>query len=476
MLARMNSLDPTVLRRRLFAQAAALNEQPWQRALSESGARAWLVGGAVRDLALGLDPLDIDLAVEGDALALGRLLAEKLSGRFIALHEQFGSCRIVLPDKLQLDLTALQGATIEQDLTRRDLTINAMALPLPTGDTLLDPFDGLADLINGVARCPGPEVIGDDPVRALRVFRFAAEFDLQPTPETLDQVAAQAAQLKLMPGERVWEELRRLLAGEAVANWIEALDRTGVLDGLFPELAAAADVEQPSFHHLDVRGHSVLCAMNLDHLLDDELLAPALARPHDRCLLRLACLLHDLGKPQTATEKDERLRFPGHPQQGAAIADKICRRLRLSNNDRRRVTTLVDTHMRPHQLAELLAIGRLSAKATRNFLVDLAADWRHCLTLARADLLATAGPAAPPDGEEKAIRLTQHLNEAMRKRMPAPGSPPLVTGADVLALGVEPGSHVGRLLELVEQARFENPDLTREEALALIEASAAEEK
>jgi len=476
MLARMSWLDTTVLRRRLFAGIALLCEQPWHRALSLISERAWLVGGAVRDLALGLEPLDIDLAVAGDALAIGRQLAETLSGRFVALHERFGSCRIVLPDQKQLDLTALQGATIEEDLARRDLTINAMALPLTASETLLDPFDGLADLLNGVARCPSPTVIGADPVRALRVFRFAAEFDLQPTPETLDQAAAQAAQLKLMPGERVWEELRRLLAGEEMANWIEALDRAGLLDGLFPDLAAGAGVVQPSFHHLDVRGHSVLTAMNIDYLFDDELLAPALALPHDRCLLRLACLLHDLGKPQAATEQDERLRFPGHPQQGAAIADKICRRLRLSNEDRRRVTTLVDTHMRPHQLAELLASGRLSAKATRKFLIDLGADWRHCLALARADLLATAGPAAPPDGEQKAMRLAEHLTEAMRKRMPAPGSRPLVTGADVLALGVAPGVHIGRLLEMVEQARFENPLLTRKQALALVKSSMIEEK
>ncbi len=453
----------------LLGALPALREAAWSYALELAGRHAWLVGGVVRDLALGLQPLDIDLALTGDSFGVAQRLARLLGGRFVPLHDEFGSCRVILPDGRQLDLTDLQGDSLEADLARRDLTINAIAVPWPAGDEVIDPTDGLNDLANGIARRPTPGVIGVDPVRVLRVLRFAAAFDLTINSGTADELHGEAPRLATMPGERVWIELRALLAQEPGARWIDALDRFGVLDALFPELADCAGVEQPLQHHLDVRAHSLETACQLDNLWADPVLAPSTVPPLARALTRLAALLHDIGKPAAAAQAaGSGAIFPKHQTIGAARAEHICRRLRLSRDERTRVAALVGAHMRPPQLADLLAAGELTARATRRFLLDLGDDWPLCLALARADLRATAGPAAPPDGEVRSQALARHLREAAESRLAPTLAQPLVTGHDVMDLGVAAGPELGRLLDAVAQAQFENPALTRDEALALL--------
>ena len=453
---------------RLFGRLPALRDAAWSRALAALRKPAWLVGGAVRDLALGRELLDIDIALDRDSFAVGEQLAAMLNARFVPLHETFGSCRLVLSDGTQLDLTDLQTASIEEDLRRRDLTINAIAVSWPPGDSVIDPTGGLDDLASNVACRASPGVIQADPVRVLRVFRFAAAFDLSIDDQTLSEAREAAPLLAAMPGERVWIELFHLLSREQAAPWIRALDEHGVLDALLPELEACAGIEQPPLHHLEVRAHSVEAACLVDGLLAHDDLAAALASPNSRAILRLAVLLHDVGKPTAALSEDKTCHYPEHEAIGARLADQACRRLRLSNDDRVRVTALIDAHMRPPQLADYLAVGNLSARATRRFLLDLGDDWLLCLALARADLLATAGPLAPKDGEPKSRALARHLREAAENRLPKATSEPLVTGRDVLAAGVLPGPEVGRLLDAIAQAQFENPGLSRDDALALL--------
>ncbi|NLH49112.1 MAG: CCA tRNA nucleotidyltransferase [Myxococcales bacterium] len=437
----------------------------------------WLVGGAPRDWALEKSAPDFDLvAPRGESLPLGERLAAELGGRFVLLHEDFGACRIVLADGGWLDLTDLQGASIEEDLRRRDLTINALALPWPAADSLLDPTGGLADLADKIARRPSPGCLLADPVRVLRVYRFAAELDLRIEAPTEDEIHAAVSRLPDMPGERVWEELRRILAVESAAPWIERLAQTRILDALLPPLAASAGCAQPSFHHLDVRDHCLEAAKQSDALIADRLYAPALADPDNRALLRLAALLHDAGKPATAAPNhDGDLRFHGHTAKSAELAAAVADRLRLSNQLRRRLTRLVDAHMRPHQLAELLAQNRLTPRSVHKFFKDLQGDWLLCLSLSRADLRATAGPDAPRDGDRQAQLLAEHFTRIAAERRSAAGDAALLRGEDILALGVAPGPRIGEILEAISQARFENPRLTRPEALALAAKLAAGE-
>jgi poly(A) polymerase len=460
-------------RRRLLAGAAALRGANWSRWLAENSVAAWLVGGAVRDLALGAAPRDVDLALpRGHSLPTGERLASAIGGRFVVLHEAFGVGRVVEADGQWLDLTDVQGETIEDDLRRRDLTINAIALDWPRGEALLDPTDGLEDLAAGVARRAAPGALLADPVRALRLFRFAAALSLTVDPASLEEATQAAPLLASAPGERVWEELRALLGEERCAPWLARLDECGLIDALLPALAAGAGVAQPDFHHLDVRDHAFEAARLVDELVDEPFFAEVLRAPKSRAILRLAALLHDVGKPPAVDDGEGRRRFPGHSTLGARLAADAAARLRLSNTERRRLTALVEAHMRPHQLGELLAANRLTKRARRKFLLDLRADWRLCLALARVDLRATAGPRAPREGERQAAELAELLAADVATRLAA-ATQPLVAGDDLLALGAPAGPRVGEILEELSEARFANPAMTRAEALALAKELAA---
>jgi poly(A) polymerase len=426
----------------------------------------------LRDLATDRTPVDIDLAVpRGQAFALGRALSEALAARFVPLHEEFGACRVVLADGTWIDFNDWQGETLDDDLRRRDLTINAIALAWPDGDALHDPTGGLADLADGIARTPSPTSLAQDAVRVLRVFRFAAEFELTVAATTLAEAHDAAPRLAEIAGERVWEEIKRLFAVERAAPWLDQLDRCGALNVLFPELARGAGFAQPSYHHLDVREHSLETARQLDELVAHPQFRAALAGPDSRVVLRLAALLHDIGKPVAAAlDADGQQRFPRHSEHGVALGKDIAKRLRLPNAVQRRLLRLIGAHMRPPQLADLLTEKHLTARATRRFLRDLGDDWPLCLALTRADLRATRGPDAPTDGEAKADRLAAHFFQEAGERFAAVRGQPLVTGHDVTALGVPPGPAVAAYLDAVADAHFENPRLTRDEALRLLRA------
>ncbi len=470
------SPTPDELRNRLRAALDALRRSAWGDALAAEAPPVWLVGGALRDLAVGRAARDVDFAApRGRALALGRAVAERLGARYVVLHEDFGACRVVLPASDWLDFTDLQADDIEADLRRRDLTVNALGCAWPDGDALLDPTGGLRDLADRVARRAAPGVLRADPVRVLRVFRFAAEFDLTVDADTLAEAKEAAPLLAGMPGERVWEELRALLAHDRCREWLTRLDEAGALDALCPDLAAGAGLTQPDFHHLDIRAHAIEAAKQVDELLAEPLFGQALAAPADRALLRLAALLHDIGKPAAATVDENRTRYPGHAARGARLAEKTAARLRLSRAETRRLSGLIAAHMRPHQLAELYAGQRLTRRACRRFFLDLRGDWRLCLALARADLRATAGPGAPPEGEARAERLAQFLAGEAAVRLRAMQTP-LLRGEDVVAAGVAPGPAVGRLLARLAEARFDDPTMTRDHALALLRQWAADDE
>lgn len=471
--------DPTILSQRLLEGLARLRLEPWSDALTTSGARGWLVGGTVRDLALGRTPRDIDLAfAPGTALDIGRDLAARLAARFVLLHADFGVCRVVLTDGGWVDLTDLQAETIEADLPRRDLTINAVAVPWPDGEPLIDPTGGLADLAARIARVPSAEVLRDDPVRVLRVFRFAADFDLTVEAATQEDAGVAAAGLAEAPGERVWEELRQVLSPRVAATWVSQLADCGALDVLFPSLAAGDGVAQPSFHHLDVRAHSIEAARRVDDLVADPFFAGAFSERSNRALLRLAALLHDVGKPSTSTVDEQRgyTRFPGHAQRGATFVVDAADRLRLSKVERMRLRRLVSGHMRPHQLAELHSAGRLTNRAVRRFLLDLGGDWLLLLALARADILATDGPDAPSDGLQRAIDFAAFIRERReRHATQVANEGPLATGDDLLELGIAPGPAIGRFLDVVADRRFADPDFSRAQALDLVRRMAQDE-
>ncbi|MEE8353794.1 MAG: HDIG domain-containing metalloprotein, partial [Dehalococcoidales bacterium] len=331
------------------------------------GSRAYLVGGFVRDGLLGRRTTDVDIAVP-DGMASARSLADRLGGHFVPLDAVNGVGRVIVEaaefgeGRWQLDFSTAEGG-IEQDLARRDFTMNAIAVDLEQLAApgrrvdLIDPFDGRGDLARGLVRAVSDGVFESDPIRLLRAVRFAAELGLGIDDATDKLIRAGAGLVVGVAGERIREELLRLLAVAGSGRYLARLDELGLLTALIPELEAARGFEQPKEHQWDVLGHSLKTAEACDFLLrqgdweyatggvlDAVPWSPRLEEHFRRkisgaspggssasALLRLAAVLHDIAKPETRTvDADGRTRFLGHPSAGAAMAVAIVERLRFS--------------------------------------------------------------------------------------------------------------------------------------------------
>jgi poly(A) polymerase len=336
-----------------------------------AGTRTWLVGGAVRDRLLGRQTADVDVVVDGDSAAAARAVARTARGAaWFALSEEFGSWRVVgRGGAWQVDVEPLRGHSIEADLALRDFTLNAIAEPL-AGGAPIDPLGGVADLQAKRLRMSGPAAFAQDPLRVLRLVRLAVELDLDAEDETLRCARACADGLSHVSAERVFVELRRIIAAPQARRGLELMGSLGAMAVVLPELDALRGVEQSRFHHRDVYGHTLEV---FDRVLEltsaagsagatpqlqatigghwaqmDALLAEPLADEMSRGdALRWGALLHDAAKPLTREVRpDGGVTFLGHDARGAELARAVLARLRASERLRAHVAALVMNHLR----------------------------------------------------------------------------------------------------------------------------------
>ncbi len=451
----------------LAAARAALAEQA-----------AWLVGGAVRDRLLGRDTEDFDLVVVGDVERAARAIARNGRGTPFPLSETFGAWRVAGPDRAwQVDLSALVGETIEEDLARRDFTVNAMAEPLKDGE-VVDPFDGAADLAARRLRVVAPSAFEADPLRVVRLVRHALELDFEIEPVTAELARGSAPGLHRVAGERVFAELRRILDAPRPYDGIDLLDRVDALGAVAPELTAMHRVEQSEFHHLDVWGHTMIVLARLEALERDP--AAALGEHADAVMavlaeplademtrgqaLRWGALMHDVAKPRTRRVTDaRRVTFLGHDKQGADMARAILGRLRTSERLRAHVAALTRHHLR---LGFLVHERPLSPRAIHAYLKTCSPVEVDVTVLSIADRLATAGRNADAAIDAHLELAREMLGAALRWRAGGPPEP-LVRGDDLVGeLGIDAGPEVGRLLAELEAAQFAGEVTTRDEAIS----------
>ncbi|MFC1993000.1 CCA tRNA nucleotidyltransferase [Chloroflexota bacterium] len=464
--------------------------------LAEQGIKSYLVGGFVRDALLGRKTADIDIAVAADALEIALRIADAVGGRYVPLDEVNGVGRIVLAEGLpEFDFSTIQD-DIEQDLARRDFTIDAMAIVLQDianqpldPSQLIDPFGGWNDLRRCVLRAVSETSFESDAVRLLRAVRLAAEldFDIDKGTETL--IRRYSDLIAGVAGERVREEFLRILALSQVGQLVSYLDELGLLTAMIPEMGQTKGVEQPKEHFWEVFDHSIQTVAAVEFLLrqgdwkyaSEEILAvvpwsAGLAQHFDRevshgstrsSLLKLAALLHDIAKPQTkAIDENGRLRFLGHGPDGAAMAADILERLRFSAKEVKLVEIMVTHHLRPGQMSQNELPSR---RAIYRYFRDTGEAGVDVLFLSLADHLATRGPNLNlANWQEHAQMvdyvLTQHFQE---ESLVAP--PKLVDGHDLLSIfGMNPGPEVGELLEVIHEAQAAGELRTREEVLSYI--------
>jgi putative nucleotidyltransferase with HDIG domain len=438
---------------------------------------AWVVGGTVRDELLGRPLRDVDLAVEGDVEPAARAIGKAVGGPVFRLSETFGAWRIVERDRVY-DVSPIQGATIEEDLARRDFTVNAMARPL-AGEELIDPHGGRADLDSRTLRVLGAAAYRDDPLRPLRLARLAAELGFGPDAETERLTSEAAARVADASPERQFAELRRLVLAPGLLDGIALADRLGLLEAVLPELHALHGLEQSHFHHLDVYDHTVEVlarAVELEGRLGELFgeLAPRLRELLDEPLgdeltrreaIRFGALLHDIGKPATRGERpDGRITFIGHDAVGEEMVHALCRRLRTSERFERFVAGLTRHHLVLGFLVHQRPLGRDAVYGYLDYTDPVEVE---VTLLSCADRLATRGRNADA-AIENHLRLARELMAEALDWRASGGPKPAVRGDDLAReLGIEPGPELGRLLERLRQAAFTGEARDRDQAVEL---------
>lgn len=457
-----------------------------RRALAGAG-DAWVVGGAVRDAALGREIRDLDLVVAGDPGAAARAIGKELRAPAFELSSEFGTWRVAdgRGDR-QIDVTALRGEGIEADLAERDFTIGAVAAPL-SGPGLVDPFGGVADLERRRLRAVGERSFTADPLRLLRAARLAAELGLEVDPGTADLARAAAPRAAEPAGERQLAELRRLVGGPDPLRGIELLGDLGLTPVVLPELERLRGVGQGPNHHLDVYDHTLAV---LERTLEIEadlerfageraaevaaLLAEPLGDEVTRgTALRFGALLHDIAKPQTRSEQDGFVGFRGHDREGAAVIGAICGRLRAGRRLTAHLQALALHHLR---LGFLIPEAPLPPRRVHEYLRATDPVGVDVTLLTIADRLSArgSGPLARPEMVRAHLDLAREMiGAALDWRRDGPPTP-LLRGDELAArLGIEPGPLLGELLAELEAARYAgeiaDPDAALEHARRWLE-------
>ena len=432
---------------------------PLEQAAKQEGARAWVVGGYVRDHLLGYEHPDIDVVVEdGKGLELARSFAALTGSPEPVLFERFGTAQVRFGDRLvefastraesyQRDSRKpeVRPATLDEDLRRRDFTVNTLLMDFQGG--IHDRTGrGRPDLEAKLLRTPlEPEqTFDDDPLRMLRGIRFAAELGFELDPSLLPAMRKLRDRLQppVLSVERTADELRKMLLSDRPRQALELMDEAGLLEVVLPEVTACKGVEQGGWHTHDVFGHTL----------------GAVEKARREELVRLAALLHDIGKPVTATPDGA---FIGHDVEGARMASEALRRLRFSNAIADRVARLVRLHLRPvFYEGEQWKDG-----AVRKLARDAGDLLWPLLDLARADIAASAYPE-PEKLDELEARLKRVLAERpSRFQLP-------VRGTDIMRVRrLEPGPEVGRVKRRLEELLLEGViEPEREAVLAYLEA------
>ena len=442
---------------------------------------SYLVGGCIRDSLLGRRRGDADIAVKGDGIKSAFLSAREIGGKAFVLDKERGIARLSLSEDMYIDFTSFDGK-IEEDLSRRDFTINSIALRLKDLKEgridLIDPFHGREDIEKRIIRAVSEDVFREDPLRLLRAVRLKGELGFEIEDKTLNLIKRDSGLIKNVAGERIREELLRILKLENSFPLIKLMDEVSILLSLIPELGEGKGVSQPPEHFWDVYEHSLRTVEAIELIL-----SPRAEKefqkyiykfdgfyeyftPERIALLKIACLLHDVAKPRTRKVEGGRIRFIGHPALGADMAEEIMRRMRFSNKEIRAVRKMIENHLRPSQLSNL------EEPPTRRAIYRLFRDTEDVgidtLYLSLADHLSTRGPALEISGWELHNKRTEYMLKVKFEGEKAP-PPKLIDGYEIMEkFSLKPGPIIGRLLEAVREAQAAGEISTKEEALSLI--------
>jgi poly(A) polymerase len=413
----------------------------------------YIVGGYVRDLVLKKPVKEIDIMAAGDGIRAAKAFAGKIGTKNVIIYQKFGTALVTTADRniefvgarkekyhSKSRKPSVEPASVEEDLSRRDFTINAMAValhPIEFG-MLLDPFGGRSDLTKRVIRTPlaPEETFDDDPLRMLRAVRFATRLGFSIEKRTLTGIARNKERIAIVSQERITEELVKIVQTDIPSRGFILLKETGLLSEIFPELAALAGVDQRyDQHHKDVFYHTL-------QVLDN------IAEQSDNVYLRLAALLHDIAKPKTkAYHPDHGWTFHGHEELGARMVKHLFKRFKLPLDRVPYVEKLVRLHLRPMALVD----EGVTDSAVRRLLFEAGEEIDDLMMLCRADI-TSKNPRKVQRYLDNYHRLAERMKEIEEKDRLRNWQPPIRGDEIMERFDIPPSKLVGLLKKAVEDA------------------------
>lgn len=438
---------------------------------------AYVVGGYVRDIFLQRESKDIDIVVLGDGIELAKALSEKIPGSHFAFFKNFGTAMVKHKDwevefvgarkesySRDSRKPTVEPGSLTDDQNRRDFTINALAISLQEHNygELVDPFNGMSDMESKLIRTPlDPDItFSDDPLRMMRAIRFASQLQFEILDETYQSIKKNAERIHIISGERIAEELNKIMLSPKPSLGLKLLFDSGLLQRIFPELAALQGVEtKEGKAHKDNFYHTLMVVDNISTETQD-------------LWLRWAALLHDIAKPLTKRfTPGEGWTFHGHEDKGSRMVSKIFRKLKLPLNEKMKfVEKMVALHHRPKALAE----DGVTDSAIRRLIVDAGDDLEDLFTLCRADM--TSANLKKIEFYRNNLKQVQQQVADVSERDALRNFQPPVTGEDIMEIfGLGPSREVGIIKTEIREAILEGKIRNdREEALRLMFDKAAE--
>ena len=422
----------------------------------ETQINAFLVGGCVRDLMLNplAESIDVDIMVEGDGIDFAEKLARKINVPKIVPFKKFATAKIPFKEyEIEVASARLEKydessrspsevvmSNIEDDLLRRDFTINAMAVSLNKENfgEFFDPFNGMEDLRNKILRTPldSDTTFSDDPLRMMRAAYFASKLSLDIDPSCLESIKNNAERITIVSQERKTNELLKILGTKKPSIGLNILQEAGLMEFVFPEIAVMYGLDQSNeYHHKDIFYHTLEVVDNAAQL-------------SDKLDLRLAALVHDIAKPKTRRlSKSKGYTFYGHDDVGARMLKGISSNMKFSNSTRDYIAKLTALHLRPISLAK----KDVTDSAIRRLIVDAGEEIDDLMKLCRADI-TTKNPKNITKYLGNFDRVEKRMNEVIEiDKLKAFQSP--VRGDEIMKMfDLGPGKEVGKIKTMVEDA------------------------
>lgn len=437
----------------------------------------YLVGGSVRDYLMGIESHDRDIIVmDEDAKNFSLKLQKLFDATFVPLDEENKIYRLVMSDKINyIDITNPVGGTIEKDLMRRDLTINAIAVNINSGE-VVDISGGVTDIKNKCIHCVNEQNFVDDPLRLLRVYRFQSLYNFSIAPETLSAICKYVELIKKPAFERINYEVLRLFSGRYAHVALENMNKTWLLEEIFPFVKELKQVPPNSHHHLDLLHHSIETVKQIQEIYDN---AQDEVKEHlDKvdfggfsrlAHLKFAGFIHDIGKFSTWTiEEGGRHRFIGHDDVGSKLAGTMLKKMHFSNKQVDYLTKMIKFHIYPSQL---MSSPQITEKIMMRFVRKMDTNSIDNIILAMADRLSARGPEITDEVVEHNINLlTTLMKFYLDVRETLKPLPIFLTGNDVMEiLNIKPSPKLGKIMNSLHEAQLNGDVQTREQAVEFVQ-------